>query len=302
MHQTSKFALRPLLGTAMWGWTTSESVCFDLLDHFYEQGLREVDTATNYPIDKDPEHFRLAERILQRWIAAHGVTDLQVMVKVGSVNNLMTPDHELSESFLRMNLDRYQKEFGSNLNCLMLHWDNRSDRAEIEGSYRALLAAREAGLQIGLSGLKHPEIHVGVCEELGLNPRIQLKHNLLQSAISHYRPFHRRADFIAYGINGGGIKLDGHYSENSSLAARGRADEADLLKQRLLKLREQANRNPDRPPLQSFNHFGLLNVAREPLIGSVLLGVSKVTQLQDSLDFLAAAAAFSYDDVLVREV
>ena len=298
MHQTRKYALRPLLGTAMWGWTTPESTCFELLDFFYQQGLREVDTATNYPIDKNPEHFRVAEKILQKWIAANGVSDLRVMVKVGSINNLMTPEHELSESFLRMNLDRYQKNFGSNLNCFMIHWDNRSDRSEVEQSFKALWAAHAAGLQIGLSGLKHPENYVGVCEMFGINPRIQLKHNLLQSALPHYAPFHHRADFIAYGINAGGIKLDGRYSKTSSLTARGHSDDAVLLKQKLIELRQRANRRSDRPPLTNFNHFGLLNVVRESLIDSVLLGVSKIDQLRDSLDFLAAVEANSYEDVM----
>ncbi len=94
-----------ILGTAMWGWTTPRETAFAMLDEWYSRGFREVDTATNYPIDRDPEHFRLAEKILLEWIAAHGVTDLEVMMKIGSVNNLRSPEHLLTKSFILMMLD-----------------------------------------------------------------------------------------------------------------------------------------------------------------------------------------------------
>jgi len=45
--------VQPLLGTAMWGWTVSRPVCFDLLDTFYAAGFRQIDAAVNYPINKN---------------------------------------------------------------------------------------------------------------------------------------------------------------------------------------------------------------------------------------------------------
>ena len=53
-----------MLGTALWGWTTPPTVCYQLLDHFYESGYRQVDAATNYPINKNPSDFRRGEKIL----------------------------------------------------------------------------------------------------------------------------------------------------------------------------------------------------------------------------------------------
>ena len=59
-----------ILGTAMWGWTTSPAMAMTLLDQFYAAGGRAVDTATNYPINKNPGDFRQAERMLADWIRA----------------------------------------------------------------------------------------------------------------------------------------------------------------------------------------------------------------------------------------
>ncbi|MEZ4983547.1 MAG: aldo/keto reductase [Saprospiraceae bacterium] len=110
-----------VLGTALWGWTVDEPTCHRLLSHFYRQGGRMVDTATNYPINKQPADFRRAENILARWCQREEVTDLQVIVKVGSVDNLFTPDNNLSPAFLLMALDYYRNLFGSNLHTFMIH-------------------------------------------------------------------------------------------------------------------------------------------------------------------------------------
>ena len=64
-----------ILGTALWGWTVPESTCYKLLDRFYEAGFRQIDTATNYPINKDPACFRLSESILINWISTNKVND-----------------------------------------------------------------------------------------------------------------------------------------------------------------------------------------------------------------------------------
>ena len=95
---------------------------FPVIEKFYNRVLGWWDTATNYPISKNPEHWRLAENILAEWIDAHGISDLEVSIKLGSLNNLFTPEHNLSKSFLLMGLDYYQHLFKKNLHIFAIHW------------------------------------------------------------------------------------------------------------------------------------------------------------------------------------
>jgi len=288
-----------ILGTAMWGWTTPRDTCFALLDRFYEAGFREVDGATNYPINKSPEDFRKAEGILLEWIKAHEAPDLRVMMKVGSINNLRTPENNLSKSFLLMLLDEYRNEFGDNLDTFMIHWDNRSGEKEIRESLEALDIAREQGLRIGLSGIKHPEVFARLNEEFGFGLRIQIKHNLLYSDYSRYPLFHGRAGFIAYGINAGGIKLDpSQYHEKSSLRVRGGNTKEEHPKAAPLRaILQQANQDSGRLPASTFNHCGMAYAFHSPDIEGILLGTSKPEQLEDSLHFYDALRTHSYQDL-----
>jgi len=287
-----------LLGTAMWGWTTSRERAFKLLDQFYEKGFREVDGATNYPINKQPDDFRKAEGILLDWIKANGVSDLKVMMKVGSLNNMRTPDHNLSKSFLLMMLDEYQHAFQENFDTLMLHWDNREDKSEMEETYEALQIAREQGCRVGLSGIRHPELHAEVNAAFELPLRIQIKHNLLKSDYERYAPFHGQHRFITYGINAGGIKLDpAAYHEDSSLRARGGDVSAPHpIVEPLQKAMAAANERTERPAITSMNHCGLAFAFHQPEVAGILLGTSRTEQLEDSINFFHALQRYDYSD------
>ena len=291
-----------LLGTAMWGWTTPRATCFDLLDRYYQAGFREVDGATNYPINKNPEDFRKAEHILLEWIQAHQVNDLKVMMKVGSINNLRTPDNNLSKSFLLMLLDEYRNALGANLDTLMIHWDNRSEEGSIRESLEALATAEKAGLQIGLSGIQHPEVYARLNEDFKLNFRIQIKHNLLHSDYARYEAFHGQAGFITYGINAGGIKLNPEqYREDSSLRARGGNTQAEHpIAAPLRAILQEANSKGKRPPVSSFNHCGMAFAFHSPDVKGILLGVSRLQQLEDSLRFYTAITTYDYQDLYQR--
>ncbi|HKK79659.1 MAG TPA: aldo/keto reductase [Phaeodactylibacter sp.] len=287
-----------VLGTAMWGWTTPKARAFELLDLFYAEGFREIDGATNYPINKQPADFRKAEQILLEWIDAHRVSDLKVMMKVGSLNNMRTPDHNLSKSFLLMMLDEYQHAFQDNFDTFMLHWDNRADKSEIEETYEALQIAQERGCRIGLSGIKFPDVHAAVNEAFGLDPRIQMKHNLLQSDYERYAPFHGKRRFITYGINAGGIKLDpAAYHEDSSLRARGGDVSAPHpIVEPLQKAIAAANEQTGRPAVSSMNHCGMAFAYHHPEVAGILLGTSRPSQLQDSINFFRAMQRYDYSD------
>jgi len=302
MEQIDNKNIEPILGTAMWGWTTDKKVAFGLLDEFYQRGFREVDGATNYPINKNANDWRAAEKILQEWIRANGVADLKIMMKVGSLNNLKTPDHNLSKSFLLMNLDEYRSMFGSNLDTWMIHWDNRADEKAIFETLNVLQSAEKEGLRVGVSGLKYPEIYAQLNKEFNLDFRIQIKHNLLHSDYQKYHFFHGKQRFITYGINAGGIKLNSqNYGENSSLKARA-ADwnPPSPLIEKAQKAIVEANQNADRPTLATFNHLGMIYAFYHPDISGILLGTSRVKQLSDSLDFMKQMWENDYVDVFKK--
>jgi aryl-alcohol dehydrogenase-like predicted oxidoreductase len=240
-----------------------------------------VDTATNYPINRQAADFRAAERILADWLLERDVEDLQVMVKVGSVNNLMTPEHLLSPSFLQLCRQEYQALFGPNLHTLMIHWDNRKDTAAIRASLATLAEWQSNGLTIGLSGIRHPEVYAQLLAELAWqNVPLQLKHNLIYSDYPRYAPIHERVRPIAYGLTGGGLKLVPQEDGESLRARGGTADHYAPLLARLRTWLAQWKHAAPAPT--SMNQIGMLYALYHPAIEQVLLGGSRPAHLEDS--------------------
>ena len=290
------------LGTALWGWTVSKETAFQLLDYFYQQGFRQVDAATNYPINKIPADFRRSEEILLEWIQAHSIQDMKVIMKVGSLNNMYTPDQNLTKSFLLMNLDDYQGKFGTNLDALMIHWDNRDKPAEIDESLSAFDYVYQQGLSVGLSGIKHPEIYHDLNKRYAFDFSIQIKHNLLYSDYARYTSFHGKRRFITYGINAGGLKLSvKSYHRQSSLKVRGGdTTNAHPIIPQLQALIPKLNQSSERPDIQLFNHIGLCHAFHSPDIKGILVGCSRLEQLEDSIAFHRHLIDFDYRDVYLR--
>ena len=290
-----------VLGTAQWGWNVSRHEAFQLLDHWLKAGYRRIDAATNYPINKNPEDFRAAEKILHEYVHAHGLQDLHITMKVGSLDNMRTPDVNLSPSFLMMMADEYCRLLGSNLRCMMLHWDNRSDEAAIRETLEALVTVKkDHGVDPGLSGIAHPEAYAVVNEGLELSFDIQLKNNVLQSDLPRYAPLEsqRLHRFFAYGINAGGVKIDGVYPERSTLLQRGGDPEkAEATLQRIRTLLPKLNTDFVRPPVKTMNHIGLLYTALHPAFSGILLGVSSMAQLRETLDFWRNLEVFDDTDM-----
>lgn len=289
------------LGTAQWGWNVSRQDAFQLLDRWLKAGHRRVDAATNYPINKNPEDFRASEKILHEYVQAHGLHDLHITMKVGSLDNMRTPEVNLAPSFILMMADEYSRMFGQNLGCLMIHWDNRSDMGEIRASLESLAKAQdEHALTPGLSGIAHPDVYARANDDLGLAFDIQLKNNLLQSDVARYEPLFQQGShhFHAYGINAGGVKIDGLYPENSTLLRRGGNPESSAaLLERLREMLPKLNTDFVRPPLKTMNHLGLIYTALDPRFSGILLGVSSLAQLNETLDFWRNVEAFDYRDV-----
>lgn len=292
-----------LLGTASWGWNVDRATAFSLLDHWLKKGYRALDAATNYPINKNPEDFRAAEIILTEYIQAHGVRDLQITMKIGSLNNLRTPDNNLEPSFLLMMAEEYLRRWGSNLSCVMIHWDHRSDEASILKTLETLHILHERyGLRPGLSGIEHPELYRAANSHVGLAFDVQVKHNVLQSGLDHYNPLLEDGNrFFAYGINAGGLKLQGPYPADSTFLIRG--GQPDSVETRLQQIRDLL---PEwslafvRPPIRSMHHLGLLYAAYTSRLNGAVLGLRNIAQMEETLDYWRNFEVFDYSDVYKR--
>lgn len=274
-----------ILGTAMWGWSIERPECFKLLDYYYNNGFREIDTASNYPINKNDNYFRYAENTIQEWIKVNGVNDIKIIIKVGSLSNDGSPYNNLKKSFLLLSYDYYLEKFGDNLNNFMIHWDSRNSEPYIKESLEALKIISEKGTDVGLSGIKYPDIYVKIIDELKLNPTIELKHNVVYSALKHYKTFIGKGRFLAYGINMGGINLTGDYKDNCSIKLR-KIDPnlVDNFKEKLNNLID-SSKNTLNGKIKNINHLGLVYAYNNIDISGVIIGPSKIEQLKDSLDF-----------------
>ncbi len=290
-----------MLGTAQWGWTITKPKAFELLEAWMAAGERAVDVATNYPINKNPNDFRAAEQILTEFIKAHGVEkDLDITVKIGSLNNLRTPDINLSPSFIQMMGEEYLRIFQAPLKVIMFHWDNRQDQSEIMASLSALKSLNsEFGIRPGLSGIAFPEVYAAANQTLGLEFDIQLKHNILQTDLDRYMAFQGEKHRIwAYGINAGGIKLDEQYSETSTFLNRGgNPENAHSIVQSIQAKLPQWNLAFVRPPVKTMNHIGLIYALLEPSITGVVLGLSSIFQLKETLEYRKNIETYDYLDV-----
>jgi len=294
-----------MLGTAQWGWTVSKNEAFQLLDAWLLAGYKHVDCATNYPINRNPADFRAAEKILHEYTRAHGLHDLQITMKIGSLDNLRSPDVNLAPSFLQMMTEEYLRLFDSNISCVMFHWDNRSAVNEIQIGLDALKRLQTTyGIRPGLSGIAHPESYAEANIELKLTFDIQLKHNVLHSDLDRYAPLLQTVSeaqphhFFAYGINAGGIKLEPPYPTDSTFLARGGQPEkvAPLL-EKIHGFLPAWNTAFVRPPVKTVNQLGLIFAGFHPKLNGILLGVSSEVQLRETLDFWRNFEVFDYLDV-----
>ena len=303
-----------MLGSAQWGWTVSKKEAFHLLDAWLMAGFRHIDCATNYPINRNPADFRAAEKILQEYTIAHGLRNLKLTMKIGSLDNMRSPDINLAPSFVQMMTEEYWRIFDSNLSCIMFHWDHRDHAGEIRASLEALYRIQEEhGIRPGLSGIAHPESYADANADLGLSFEIQLKHNVLQSDAVRYSPLDpainqagaalSKSDQVhhtlfAYGLNAGGIKLDTPYPADSTFLARGgQPEKAAPMLEKINALLPVWNTAFVRPPVKTMNHIGLIYAGLDPRLSGILLGVSSVAQLRETLDFWRNFEVFDYGDV-----
>lgn len=278
-----------ILGTALWGWGVTRLDAFKILDRHLENGGIIVDTATNYPINKNPNDFGLAIRWLSEWASAHPNEKFSLIAKIGSINNMGGSEVDLSHKNIIETTNRLRDRFGECLSCVSIHWDDRFGEASQQHSIRqtvdAMTMIRESGLEIGLSGIKAPEQYYLSNPELANEWIIQVKENFLtHNARSEYEKHFPNARYFAYGINMGGVKLESS-SGNSSVSLRGIKVTSALVQ----KMQEIIDSNHGIQPRPSnLNQLSLAFAHSNDSLSGVIIGPRNVLQLEETIQYWAS--------------
>lgn len=146
-----------ILGTAGWAYKVTKLEAYRILETFYENGFRWIDTATNYPIDHEPKNYGKTIR----WIADFyaDFPDLKVYVKVGSATNQDDSTQLINASYFALILDILKNRLGDCMSGLGIHWDNQTEDSDQTSLIDFFSEISLAGFAIGMSGIKKPELY-----------------------------------------------------------------------------------------------------------------------------------------------
>lgn len=274
------------LGTALWGWGIDRSTAHNMLDRYVALGGSIVDTASNYPINNNPEDCGLAATWIADWIESNGTEQISVLVKIGAKDNIGGSNSDLGLSNIRRSEAFFRSIFGTALAGVAVHWDNRGDHENdseaIIETVSAMAKLQATGISIGFSGVRRPDLYLKAVPELADKWWIQVKENAVSSAARlNYTQYFPKARYLAYGINMGGVKSERH-SENSSLALRGLKRPDNLVQC----LSEFINSNHGLKPVPSnLNELALLTSYLNPAISGIIIGPRNIEQLESTMYF-----------------
>lgn len=278
-----------VLGTALWGWGIDRREAYQLLEHFLQSGGSIVDTATNYPINKHKEDFGLAVSWMADWVKQQGASSLELIVKIGSRDNMGSPDVNLTPEHIERATDTLKSQFGNALSCISIHWDNRADedhqRLAIAQTVDAMSKLEQAGFSIGLSGIKYPELYFKADPTLAETWIIQVKENFMtRAAREAYQTWFPKAKYLAYGINLGGLKIEAPKT-NSSIELR-QINIPQLLTERLGHFLDSDHGFEPRP--MTLNELALASSYVNPALSGVVIGPRNLEQLKNTLSYWKA--------------
>ena len=274
------------LGTALWGWGTDRATAHRILDIFVAHGGRVVDTATNYPINRQHESFGLASRWIAEWMAANGNVALSVLAKFGATDNSGGANARLDPPFIRESENLLRQRFGPALAAMAIHWDNRGDverdAEAIAETVAEMTRLQSGGLSIGFSGVRHPHLYQAAAPGLAGKWWIQVKENIVTDAARrHYEKAFPAATYLAYGINMGGAKL-APSAADSSMTIRGLSRPEHLIGQ-LAKFLE--SQHGLRPAPVTLNELALAYCYQNRALSGVIIGPRNAEQLVETLRF-----------------
>lgn len=273
------------LGTALWGWGVDKQEAFEILDHFVESGGTLVDVATNYPINGVPADYGLSLEYLSEWIRSRQHDDLRIILKLGARDNVGSSRFDLSRDRILDLVERAHRKLGESLSCVSVHWDNRGESQEehtgIQATAKALSELEAEGFDIGLSGIKRPEIYKKFLEIRLERLLIQVKENLLtHAARDNYERVFPDSRYLAYGLNMGGLKTD-QYKRESSKTLRN-INHPEWLVDSVKTFLTQNNLSPK---VNSVSDLTLFHAFCNDRLSGIILGPRTKAQLKDALAF-----------------
>lgn len=275
-----------VLGTALWGWGVNRNEAYELLESFFENGGTIVDTSTNYPINKCKKDFGIVIKWLADWKALYESSKFSLIVKIGSMDNMGSPNFDLSPQNIISTTNSLRDKFGDSLSCISIHWDNRgggiNDNCLIDKTVDAMTRLESSGLAIGMSGIRFPELYYKANPVLSDKWIIQVKENFVtSSAREAYQDFFPLAKYLAYGINLGGLKI-GPLRNDSSIKLREISVPLSLVE----KLSTFISSNHGlQPSPNSLNELALIASYVNPSLSGVIIGPRNVKQLMSTIDY-----------------
>jgi len=277
-----------LLGSALWGWGTQKEEVFAILDTFAAAGGGVLDTAANYPINNVPGDFGRASALISEWLRGRRPENVSVLYKIGSIDNRGSSASALRDSDVLLSAELARGKFSDWLGGIAIHWDNRDDPRAIEGSLDIFSHLAAEGLSVGFSGVKRPDLYLKYAPDLATKWLIQVKENLsTQFARKGYEAYFPSAQFLAYGINMGGVK-GFQTTPTSSLTLRGL--EVPSIVERLQRFIDEPPPDLAAPP-SDLNQLALMASWANPSLSGVILGSRTAIQLTESLNYWADLSA-----------
>lgn len=277
------------LGTAMWGWSIERTAAFELLDFFYNQGGRFIDTATNYPINSHAESYSAAVKLIENWSKANGIHDLGVIYKLGSVTNNNDATCDLTADTIARNADNASHMLGANLYNLLIHWDNRDDAQAIHATLSELSAQCAAkSCRLGLSGIKHVNHYEDALQALQVKHiDVEAKSNFLINGEQHYSALYAKDTCVwGYGISGSGLKLDpNEYRKDSYVTlTRGVNYHQSMLPVRKLEQLQTLLKKYD--DVANLYQLSMLISESNNDLNGYIISPSRIAQLEETYKFL----------------
>ncbi len=207
---------------------------------------------------------------------------LNIICKIGSLNNIKTPKCRLDKSFLYLTKEIILQKLKESLSCIMVHWDYRSDKKDIIETIDFFEDAYKEGFKIGLSGIKYPEIYFENSKKLLDKWIIQVKENILNNRVrKQYQKFFPNCHYQAYGINLGGIKLNKHEA-GISIKLRG----INISSSAKEEIESMFKKNSINPKPSSIYDFLLASVSLRDDISSLINTPRDTSQLSKSIKYI----------------
>ena len=281
MTETNNKLKHLCLGTALWGWEGAEVDCFGVLDEFYKNGHRYIDTATIYPIDKKPQSCGRSLELVGEWSKANGVDDLKVIVKLGGVNNLGSNENDLSFEFLKYENEKISSLLGENYYCSMIHWDNETKPELIEQYCHHFKQANRAS-RLGLSGIKDWK---GYFEYLSDDLYLEVKNNILFDGVSTIPLRDKQDRVFVYGTSVSGLKLDRKDYKTGSYVGLARGAEFHDEQIKKLNIENILNYLDRSQAVENFYHLGMILNQSDDRVFGIIIAPRTNEQLRDIFEF-----------------